>query len=240
MPKNLKRRYLVPQNLDFEKLLDECNPQPFISKRRRFRLEKLLIVIDTLYRLMANPKKNEYAVDYFTPIKLKYIRKYVPNAEDYLKYLVYSGVLLTDNHYIVNLKSIGYKFNTDYIGTPTLYRLGIKLEAGQDIELVGFTKHCQKLKHLYKWFNDNLTINLSGALKEAFANYWQRDGEKLPIYYEDIDFSSTARIGVNRRSEKYINVQHEKQFQSLLGGIIIPLSSYEQNEFYFQVYNTFA
>lgn len=235
MPKNLKRRYLVPQNLDFEKLLDECNPQPFISKRRRFRLEKLLIVIDTLYRLMANPKKNEYAVDYFTPIKLKYIRKYVPNAEDYLKYLVYSGVLLTDNHYIVNLKSIGYKFNTDYIGTPTLYRLGIKLEAGQDIELVGFTKHCQKLKHLYKWFNDNLTINLSGALKEAFANYWQRDGEKLPIYYEDIDFSSTARIGVNRRSEKYINVQHEKQFQSLLGGIIIPLSSYEQNEFYFQV-----
>ena len=105
MPKNVKRRYLVPQNLDFENLLNRCNPQPFISKRRRFRLEKLLIVIDTLYRLMANPKKNEYAVDYFTPIKLKYIRKYVPNAEDYLKYLVYSGVLLTDNHYIVKLKS---------------------------------------------------------------------------------------------------------------------------------------
>ncbi len=235
MAKNARRRYLVPQNLDFEQLLNDYNPQLFISKRRRFRLENLLIVIDTLYRLMSNPKKNIYAEGSFTPIKQKYLRKYVPNAEDYLKYLLKAGVLLSDKQYIINLKSIGYKFNSNYIGTPTVYCLGNKLKESDKINLVGFTMHSKKLPHLYKWFNESLTINISGALKEAFASYWQRDGEQLPIYYEDIDFSSTAKIGINRRSEKFANELQEKQYSSLLGGIIIPMSSYEQKEFYFQV-----
>lgn len=235
MAKNNRRRYLVPENLNFELLLTECNPEKFISNRRRFRLENLLIVIDTLYRLISNPKKNKYAVDNFTPIKLEYLRKYVPNAEDYLRYLVYANVLLTDNHFIPKYKSIGYKFGNKYIGTPTVYTLGKYLEESQYYELVGFTKQSKKLKHLYKWFNDKLTIDIAGAMKEAFANYWQRDGEKLPIYYDDIDFSSTNKTGINRKSDKYLNEEHESQYQSLLGGVIIPLSTYEQKEFYFQV-----
>ncbi len=234
MAKNKRRRYLVPENLNFELLLTECNPEPFIGKRRRFRLEKLLIVIDTLYRLMSNPKKNKYTVDNYTPIKLKYLRKYVPNAEDYLKYLIYANVLLKDNYYIPEYKSYGYKFDIKYVGTPTVYGLGKSLDESQCFELVGFTKSSQKLKHLYKWFNKELSIDIAGAMKEAFANYWQRDGEKLPIYYDYIDFSSTSKTGINRRSEKFENEEHESQYQSLLGGVVIPLSTYENKKFYFQ------
>jgi hypothetical protein len=235
MAKNKRRRFLVPENLNVELLLAECNPEPFISKRRRFRQENLLIVIDTLYRLMSNPKKNKYAVNNFTPIKLKYLRKYVPNAEDYLKYLVHSNILLKDNYYIPDIKSYGYKFDVKYIGTPTVYVLGKNIDSIQSYELAGFTKQSKKLKHLYIWLNEKLTIDIAGAMKEAFANYWQRDGEKLPICYDDIDFSVTTKTGINRRSEKYVNEEHESQYLSLLGGVIIPLSTYEQKEFYFQV-----
>ena len=152
MAKYIKRRYLVPQNLEIEFLVNVCLPQPFIGTKRKFKLEKLLMVIDTLYRLMANPKKNEYAVDNFTPVKLSYLRKYVPEAESYLRFLVYANVLLTDNHFIPKLKSIGYKFNNTYIGTPTAYCLGGKLNDNLIYELVGFTKNSKKLPHLYIWF----------------------------------------------------------------------------------------
>ncbi len=234
MAKNKRRRYLVPENLNFELLLADFNPEPFISKRRRFRLENLLIVIDTLYRLMSNPKKNKFAVDNYTPIKLKYLRKYVPNAEDYLKYLVHSNILLKDNYYIPEIKSYGYKFDVKYLGTPTVYVLGKNIDSIQSYELAGFTKQSKKLKYLYKWFNEKLTIDIAGAMKEAFAYYWQSDGEKLPIYYDDIDFSSATKTGIKRKSEKYKNNEHQSKYQSLLGGVIIPLSTYEQKEFYFK------
>lgn len=236
MPMKTKDYFLVPENFDVENHILNNDPAPFMRKGRRFKITKMLTVIDKLYHKVVNRKENKYAQDDYIPLKMQYLRKYVDDAEKYLQYLIKTGILLTDSWYIKGEKSIGYKFQSSYLGTPTVYLTRQKgEEEGTAITLIGFDTNAKKVKHLKKWFNNKLTINVSDAQKEVYANYWKRDGEELPIFYDDIDFSKVSNIGINRRSEKFTNRKHEAQYRSLLGGMVIPLATYENKDFTFKI-----
>jgi len=230
-----KNYFLIPEELDVEILIANNDPTQFMRKGRKFNLIKLLTVIDTIYQIMANPKENEFAKDNYTPVKLEYLRKYVDDAENYLKYLLNAEVILSDKHYIKNFKSKGYKFNHKYTGTPTVYETQKYDEEIHSVNFIGFDSNAKKLKHLRCWFNEKLTIDVEQALKEAYANYWQIDGEKLPIYFDGIDFSKVSNIGVKNEARVFSSKEHEKQYDGLLRGLVYPLATYQHKEFRFKV-----
>lgn len=233
MKRKYRRFYLLPENLDYLTLVSE-NP-PIFRTGRKFKIEELLTVITLLYEV--NSRKRDVLVTYdFTYLKLEYLRKEVPNAEYYLKYLQELRVIECDDTYIIGVKSKGYKFTNQFIGTPVKYSLNKAVNDNKDVfEYLGFNRESNKIKHLYKWFNENLKFNISGALKEAVASYWKLDGEKLPIFYDDIDFSSTAVIGFNRRSEEFPSPLQKEMFNKMISGVYVPLSTYESGMFWFKV-----
>ena len=236
MPKKTKENFLIPENLDVKNHILNNDPTPFMRKGRKFKITKMLTVIDKLYHKLVYRKENKYAHDNYIPLKLQYLRKYVDDAENYLEYLIKTGIILTDSWYIKGEKSIGYKFHSSYLGTPTVYLTRQKGEEETTaMTLIGFDTNAKKVKHLKKWFNNKLTINVADAQKEEYANYWKRDGEELPIFYDYINFSKVSNIGINRRTDKFKSKGHKAQYRSLLGGMVIPLATYENKEFTFKV-----
>lgn len=127
---------LVPENLD---LLSHINSYPLTDydfaefegslyttddkgqANIKYDLERMVHILELITTIPAEYKDSitEYG---FVSIKSKYIKNYFKDYMNYLDYWIKTGVIVTDNQYIVGQKSIGYKFSPEYENSPLVKR----------------------------------------------------------------------------------------------------------------------
>jgi hypothetical protein len=218
---SLPNRYLIPPEFDFNKLLEVISP--LIRKGESFKIESLYAVTTILYD-RYNLKVNKYTKDNYTTLKMGYLRQAVTNAEYYIKFLIKAGVIECDNRYIIEKKSLGYRFIPPYLGTPiSIPRLLNDNMEAEKARLMWLTAESAQLPYLSKWIlSPNFTFDTQSATKEIISDYFKTDNGQLPMLYDLIDFS--APIGINRRAYEFTSKEHEENFNKLISGGIIPIS----------------
>ncbi|MBL4587443.1 MAG: hypothetical protein JKX84_10370, partial [Flavobacteriales bacterium] len=150
----------VPSNLDIDQLY-AVRPQ-----NAKIERDKLVHVVNLVSELPAYDK-NIYTADGYVPLNAQKLQKRgIKNYPEYMSYLVNANVLETDGYYIPEEKSTGYRFAPEYqttlkeeeISKWTLRR-NIMQNTRPQIE------HTTQLPYLYKWYNEDLTIDFDGAME---------------------------------------------------------------------------
>jgi hypothetical protein len=237
MKKKFNNSYLLPSNFDVE-VFNEKLKEKFGNKSANI-LNRVLCILNIIIT-KPSMSENKNDEDGYVTLKAEYLRKYIPNAEKYLRLLIDNNVIETDNQYIIGEKSKRYRLKHPYNGSPTKYKEEKEDETQEDdkervIKFQSFDKNAKKLKYLYKHFNGKLKIDLKGALKQSYKEYWGWDTEKLPIYFEDIDISSSRSIGINRRGNSYLSKEHEEAYDMLMNEMVIPTLTLNFKQIFFKV-----
>jgi hypothetical protein len=217
----LPKRYLIPPNFDFEMLLKTA--QPIIRDGEYFKVESLYDITTILYDRF-NLKKNKFAKEDYTTLKLEYLRNSVTNAEYYLKFLINAKVIECDNHYIKDLKSFGYRFLPPYFGTPVSIPRKVPLDDSEnETVLIWVKEDVAKLKYLARWIlSPKFTFDKAEATKDLIGEYFKTEDGQLPMLFDLIDFS--APVGIARTNKDFVNKEHEENFNKLISGGIVPIS----------------
>lgn len=135
----------------------------------------MLYILELLVRIPAN-KKDIITQDGFIPIKARYLQNKVADYLPYMEYLVDTGILESDNHYVEGSKSIGYRYAPKYFEEEMeLFTTEVKtprFRVRKDSEAVEKAKYSSdelfKRKHLTHWFNTGeLRIDDQSALSYA-------------------------------------------------------------------------
>ena len=129
---------LIPSNLNFDEHIErypltnyrfrEFNGKISTINSNRNKIyyydkDRMLYILDLLSIIPAN-NKDSISEDGFVSINSKTIRKYYKDYLSYIDYLIQTGILISDNHYEVDKKSIGYKYAPEYENstlTPIYY-----------------------------------------------------------------------------------------------------------------------
>ena len=151
----------IPANLDVDSLL-KTHPPFGIHK---FKKEHLLYI---LHLITAIPATNKDLDCYkgFVPIYSPVLQKKVKNYREYLDYLISRArVLITNNHYIVGLRSKGYQFNSRFsknVKPVDVNDLGLQSALKKESPLSANKK--KRYSHVLKWYNSNLEIDFNLAM----------------------------------------------------------------------------
>ena len=150
-------KQFIPKNLNLDEHLENHPPKEIKS----FQKDNLIYIISLISEIPANMERFD-SYNGYVPINARTLKKKVNNYRQYLKYLLRTGILETDNHYIVGQKSKGYRFNEKY------------REKLKDVEIVKYTlvrsikKERQidenvqkKYNYLVKWFDEGLQVDSS-------------------------------------------------------------------------------
>lgn len=104
----------------------------------------LVIICDTILRISGNRDING---NNFVEIGSDSFHKILHNSYKlYLDYLIQSGIIISDNQYIIGEKSIGYKINEDYIGDDDLLSVDINNDIFNRRSIAAIAKSDSKLK----------------------------------------------------------------------------------------------
>lgn len=202
-------KLVIPSNLKIEQLI-ELNST---NKIKGFKKEKVFFICDSIYVGMSklneeyiHPNKNE---KYFVPLNAKVIQSILGNKYHLIiDWMIQSGIILSDNHYIPNVTSIGYRLTDKYlfscsktqnVDDYTFSRKSIKYEvkSNKDKAIV------KKLEHYLK--DDNLAINHDVINHEY--NYLINSGnEKRERVNTSISYSYSI-AAVNRFEEGSFSVK---------------------------------
>lgn len=149
----------LPRKLNLDKHLKQHPP-----KIEGFNKDNLIYILGLITELPARCEHFDYKYG-FVSLNATILKKKVWNYKQYLDYAVSTGILKSDNWYIKGTKSKGYKFTDKYLDknkeVPILkYSLIKKEYQEKEIE----AKILEKYYYLTKWFNEDLTIDYSGAL----------------------------------------------------------------------------
>lgn len=124
---------LIPENLDVDRhlelhpvtdyffIVDESGHIKTVNHNGTlgycFDKERLIHIIGLISSIPAG-KKDLITEDGFVPINSSVIRNYFKDYLSYLDYLLRTGVLLTDDTYVKEEKSLGYKFSPEFENQP--------------------------------------------------------------------------------------------------------------------------
>ena len=177
----------------------------------KFDIEGLIHILDLLNVIPAR-HKDLISEDGLVPINAATIRNYFKDYLCYLNYLIDTGVLVTDNHYIPGETSIGYKLAPEYANSKLImynYRkystqntLAVP-EQRYNSDIRGFVDN-QILNYLYltHWFNQKkLVIDKQRAEDYAFSLMQK----KFALGYSSWDINR----GKNNNKRKYPRTQYE-------------------------------
>lgn len=147
------RTVFIPQNLDLERLTQEV-PPPFNYYVDNFKYIVSLITEIPVYNKSVLNTMN------FVPINAQKLKSEIHNYLRYLEYLIKNDVIESDNHYIKDKKSKGYRFTQQYrtevkpglIHKRTLLKK-LNKKSRQD------PKTKRKYHYLTKWFDSGLQID---------------------------------------------------------------------------------
>jgi hypothetical protein len=157
----------LPSNLDVDTLLAECPPTGF----EKFSRDKLIYVAGLVNKITANNKDLE-TPNGFVPVHAHTLQNNIRNYNQYLDYLLKTGIYQSDSTWVPGEKSTGYKYSNKYNST-------VKPVFIQD---AGFVKNLKKTTlndymnqrkyhYLYQWFNPALQINSEKAIDCALDIY---------------------------------------------------------------------
>ena len=151
----------IPHKIDLDKLIEEY---PVEGHIKNFKKDNLIHIISLLTELPASAERYDED-EGFVQLNAGKLQSRIHNYREYLDYLLASKVIETDNHYVVNLKSRGYRF------TPT-FNSEITAKQISDWPLI---KHIMKDKeidpdlkkhhnYVIKWWDEDLYINYEPAM----------------------------------------------------------------------------
>ncbi len=200
-------KLFVPKNLDLEYLAQK-NPPNF----KPFKLDKLKYILSLISELRVSNK--DLLFEDYTPINASLLQKKIQNYKDYLNYLIDDlRIVKSDNSYVNNLKSRGYRFENGYntfLKTVDVTDISLSKAIDKDIKKSEVT--LDGLDYLTKWYNDKLKIDYT-ACKE----FLDREYELKIMFPElrDYDMIKKAyRIPLNQYNSSFISLSkiYTKQF----------------------------
>ncbi|MDR2948833.1 MAG: hypothetical protein LBV71_06455 [Prevotella sp.] len=179
----------IPENLDIDEHIEKyplVNYRFYLSDNGKLKAkgsniyydkDRLLYVISLITIIPAHNKNNIFEDDY-VPINSTLIRDFIlKDYKNYLDYLIDTGVIECDNHYIKNEKSYGYRFTEKYADVPLkiiLYKGHINKETetipssifnDEGIEIDNPLLNYPYLRYWYA--QKGLNIDINKALKFA-------------------------------------------------------------------------
>ena len=151
--------YFIPGNLDLDTLIQTHPP----SQIDKFNLNHLIYILHLLVSIPASNKDLEIE-DGYIPINAQLLQRYVKNYRQYLDYLIFNGIVFSNNSYTKGKKSIGYKYTE-------LYSKTIQKVAIIDKRFLKSIKHNpsiplyqrKRYDHLLGWYNESLQIDSQQA-----------------------------------------------------------------------------
>lgn len=156
----MKERSTVfaPKNLELESVLS-ANPPEF-----NFHIDKFKYILDLLVSIPSMNKEISDNAE-FVPINSRKLQSVIHDYKKYLDYLIKQEIIETDNQYILNVKSKGYRYTKQYRAECVFHCISKKafIKSGK------FRSNYQngkvkKYNHLKNWFNRSLFINLDLAM----------------------------------------------------------------------------
>lgn len=157
----------IPKGLNIAQFVKQNPP-----KINGFKIDKMVYILNLIYSIPAN-NKDMHCYDGYIPINSKILKKKVHNYKSYLEYLCRNNILETDNFYIMNQKSKGYRFCENYRNN------GIANYSIKDRMLIrNITKSrrekmetAKKLKYITKYMDKKLQIDYKAAKEYAEEDY---------------------------------------------------------------------
>jgi len=134
----------------------------------KFDIEGLIHIIDLLNLIPAS-NKDSITEDGFVSINAKYISNYIKDYKCYLDYLIDTGILISDNQYLVGEKSIGYKLAPNYEASK-LVRYNYRR----------FTNHIPQAIQEERYAFINAQFEENPLLNYPYLTYWYNQ-KKLVI-----------------------------------------------------------
>ncbi len=164
-PKTWKTKPVVflPKKLDLIQLVSENIPF------KEFKMEKAEYIISLIFEIPAN-NKNIDDKNGFVTINAKTLETIIWDYKKYLDYFIQMGVLETDGYYINGEKSKSFRINEAY-NSEVIPQIRKTKKVG--LNYIEFKGGKKKYGHLFKWFDERLTIEVDEAvnyLQEEFAN----------------------------------------------------------------------
>lgn len=151
----------LPQNLDIDQLIKDYPPTDIKS----FNKDYLAYVINLIYKSISS--HNKLLEDgQLIPIHTGFLKEKIWNGDQYLKYLVSSGVFITDGKYVVGEKTRGYLLNEQFRGKTKKYLIKYSkfLKKYKEHQERNARKVRRQLPYLYKWYQTKgLTIDKDNA-----------------------------------------------------------------------------
>lgn len=154
------KTYLT-KKLNLEEHVKQYPPTNIIN----FQIDKLKLLLGFLTEIPARSERFDSNTG-MVPLNAEKLKKWIWDYKPYLDYALDTGILVSDNHYIIGKKSKGYRFSNKY------------MERAESIPIVNYTlvkKHQKekeidptvkkKYSYLTKWFNDDLHIDHTGAIE---------------------------------------------------------------------------
>jgi len=107
-------RFRIPENLNINEVI-ENNKEIFY--RRNLKKGKMIFILDALVNSRAKHRSelNEHDKK-FAPLSTEILQEVVYDYKNYLDFLLETGILLSDNHFIPGEKCKGFCFNAPYDG----------------------------------------------------------------------------------------------------------------------------
>ena len=201
---------VIPKELSIEQLIKESPPVGI----KNFSAEKLKYLVSTILQIPSrNPKLK--IKDGFTPVNAKLLRKHVKDYNAYLSYLVKTGVLETDNCFIVGEKSRYYRFTEKYTGIDfkeeqiTDYKLYNNFY-GISRKSVTTSTAQENYPNLTNWFNDGLNIDSTVAYEYNQLQYEYKKDNPETWDEELVDNKRVKLDPVNQFKNAYFGITELK------------------------------
>jgi hypothetical protein len=157
----------IPRTLDIDGLLSKYPPHNV----QKFSKDKLIHILHLLYSIPATNKDLEIC-DGYVPVYSKILQRRIHNYNEYIDYLLRARVIETDNRYIPDLKSKGYRYTEKY---NTIFKAVTVADAilnrhnKKDSRFSANMK--KKHSHLARWYNPALQIDRDLAMDFIHADY---------------------------------------------------------------------
>src|ERR1700752_4683297 len=179
----------IPENLDLELLEEKYQAKETIKHYKRDKLAYILHQLGYISLYDSRYQKEGILI----PLSSKIIQQRLGNYyNQYLEFLLQTGIIDTDNRYIKKEKAIGYRIGYPYNKAVRVYEIE-DFQFKRNLENYYIESHKKirrEYKHLIGWF-DKLEINEAAArqfifddfqIKEQFPELRDRDedGYKSP------------------------------------------------------------
>ena len=96
----------IPYKIEIDKLIEQS---PVEGHIKNFKKDNLIHIINLLTELPASAERYDDD-EGFVQLNAKKLQSRIHNYREYFDYLLAAEVIETNNHYVVNRKSRGYRF----------------------------------------------------------------------------------------------------------------------------------